>query len=635
MTNKGVRMLTSRYIAWFAGIAIGCSVLNWTNAPITAASEKVFLEKTNKKQSKSTESPLWGTVTTITGELLEGVPVSARALGKTVTTSVFTDEKGQYFFPPLGAPFEKGKYQVWTQAIGYERVLSEADLHLTNPTVRNFPLRDIDDFTHQLSGSEWLAALPADTLEDLRNKEIFRVTCTECHQAGLALQNRFDERGWQTIIDLMATVTYHGWGGANQRPSITMQYYKNDLAKYLAKARGPEPTQLKFQLNARPTGEAARHVVTEYDIPIAELKNERAYLDGSNWSEGIPSGMHGAGGMHDAVLDNNGNAWITDSVQNNFRTLAKINPRTGQVTGYKLTTPDGKRARRAHGITKDHNGILWFDTAGSLGRLDPVTEDFELYTPPQPLSVGGSLQEDGTGKIWVGNRHGALQFDPDTKKFSYFQNKTIGDGQTYGTAADRLGNGWWAQFNMDIVGHGNGTTGEVSEVHMQPPLEINRQDLLTPADRDFFHRIGALRFSGSVYNPGAQAPRRLFADPKGDSVWVANWWGQNLAQINIHTLETTYYPLPIESQPYATAVDRNHMVWTNLQSDDAVAKLDPTTGHYTIYKLPSIGTELRHITVDDMGGPDVWVVYREASRAARIQFRTEAELQDLKNASTN
>ena len=110
MTNKGVRMLTSRYIAWFAGIAIGCSVLNWTNAPITAASEKVFLEKTNKKQSKSTESPLWGTVTTITGELLEGVPVSARALGKTVTTSVFTDEKGQYFFPPLGAPFEKGKY---------------------------------------------------------------------------------------------------------------------------------------------------------------------------------------------------------------------------------------------------------------------------------------------------------------------------------------------------------------------------------------------------------------------------------------------------------------------------------------------------------------------------------------------
>ena len=158
---------------------------------------------------------------------------------------------------------------------------------------------------------------------------------------------------------------------------------------------------------------------------------------------------------------------------------------------------------------------------------------------------------------------------------------------------------------------------------------MDREELLTPADREFFHRIGAMRFSGSVFNPGAQAPRRMFADPNGDAMWVANWWGQNLAKIDIETLEATYYQLPIEAHPYATAVDRNHMVWTNLSSDDAVAKLDPNTGRYTIYKLPSIGAELRHIAVDDAGGPDVWVVYREASRAARIQFRTEAQLQAL------
>ena len=476
--------------------------------------------------------------------------------------------------------------------------------------------------------------MPADTREDRRLKEVFRVTCTECHQAGLVLQNRFDERGWRTIINLMAQVTYHGWGGANRRPTLTIEYYKDELAEYLTKAWGPESAPLTFKLQPRPTGDAARHVVTEYDIPIAELENQRAYLDGSEWSAGIPSGMHGGGGMHDSVVDDNGNAWITDSVTNNFRTLAKVDPRTGQVTGYKLTAPDGRRAGSSHGITKDQNGILWFNTSGSLARLDPATETFELYTPPQPLSVGGSLQADGQGKIWVGNRHGALRFDPDTTKFTYFQNKTIGDGQTYGTAADRLGNGWWAQFNMDIVGHANGTTGEVNEVHMRPPGALDREELLTPADREFFHRIGAMRFSGSVYNPGAQAPRRMFADPNGDAMWVANWWGRNLAKINIHTLEATYYPLPIEAHPYATAVDRNHMVWTNLSSDDAVAKLDPTTGRYTIYKLPSIGTELRHIAVDDAGGPDVWVVYRESSRTARIQFRTEARLQALKNATT-
>ena len=625
-------MFQPRRIVWLAGAFVGFGILHLVAGPTPSAASA---EAMVAQAAENAGSSLQGTVTAVTGEPMEGVPVSARAAGKTITTSVFTDTQGQYFFPPLAPPFEAGTYQVWVQAVGYERVLAEVTLASAQPAAQDFTLTTIDDFTHQLSGVEWLDSLPADTRGDRRLKELFRVTCTECHQAGLALQNRFDERGWRTIIDLMAEVSYHGWGGANRRPTLTIEYYKDELAEYLAKARGPESAPLTFKLQPRPTGDAARHVVTEYDIPIAELDNERAYLDGSDWSAGIPSGMHGGGGMHDSVVDDNGNAWITDSVANNFRTLAKVDPRTGQVTGYKLVAADGRRARGSHGITKDQNGILWFNAAGGLARLDPTTETFEVYTPPQPLSVGGSLQADGQGQIWVGNRHGALRFDPDTKKFRYFQNKTIGDGQTYGTAADRLGNGWWAQFNMDIVGHGNSTTGEVNEVHMRPPGAMDREELLTPADREFFHRIGAMRFSGSVYNPGAQAPRRMFADPNGDAMWVANWWGQNLAKIDIETLEATYYQLPIEAHPYATAVDRNHMVWTNLSSDDAVAKLDPNTGRYTIYKLPSIGTELRHIAVDDAGDPDVWVVYRESSRTARIQFRTEAELQALKNASAN
>ncbi|MCY4077987.1 MAG: carboxypeptidase regulatory-like domain-containing protein [Acidobacteria bacterium] len=578
-------------------------------------------------------TPLAGAVTAADGEPMPGVAVSARAEGSSVTTSVFTDEAGRYYFPALEPPLAGGPYQVWAQAVGYERANANVVLDPARRSSRDFTLAAAADFTHQLSGVEWLDALPAATREDRRLKELFRVTCTECHQAGLVLQNRFDERGWRAMIDLMANVSYHGWRGSNGRPSITIEYYRDELAAYLTKARGPESAPLTFDLQPRPTGEAARHVVTEYDIPIAELPTERTSIDGSDWSEGIPSGMRGGGGMHDAAVDDDGNVWITDSVPNDFRTLARLDPRTGRITGFKVTAPDGRRARRSHGIIKARDGMMWFDTQGSLGRVDPKTEAFELYTPPRPLGVGGSLQEDGLGNIWVGNRHGALKFDPATREFTYFQNKTIGDGQTYGTAADRLGNGWWAQFNMDIVGHANGTTGEVNEVPMRPPGALDREQLLTPADRDFFHRIGAMRFSGSVYNPGGQAPRRLAADPAGDTVWVANWWGSNLARIDINTLEATYYHLPVGAHPYATVVDRNHMVWTNLSSDDAVARFDPGTEEYTIFRLPSLGAELRHIAVDDAGGPDVWVVYREASRAARIQFRTEAQLQSARAAS--
>ena len=50
---------------------------------------------------------LAGTVTAASGEPLEGVTVSAKPPGRPITTSVFTDERGAYVFPPLAS----GPYQ--------------------------------------------------------------------------------------------------------------------------------------------------------------------------------------------------------------------------------------------------------------------------------------------------------------------------------------------------------------------------------------------------------------------------------------------------------------------------------------------------------------------------------------------
>jgi virginiamycin B lyase len=55
---------------------------------------------------------LTGSIASATGQKLEGVQVSAKKEGSTITTSVYSDENGDYFFPPLA----DGKYQVWAQA---------------------------------------------------------------------------------------------------------------------------------------------------------------------------------------------------------------------------------------------------------------------------------------------------------------------------------------------------------------------------------------------------------------------------------------------------------------------------------------------------------------------------------------
>src|SRR5207245_2309342 len=66
---------------------------------------------------------LSGTITAV-GEKMGGVTVSAKAEGQTITTSVFTDEAGAYYFPPLPS----GKYRVWAQALSYETAKSTIDL---------------------------------------------------------------------------------------------------------------------------------------------------------------------------------------------------------------------------------------------------------------------------------------------------------------------------------------------------------------------------------------------------------------------------------------------------------------------------------------------------------------------------
>src|SRR5262245_33546853 len=109
---------------------------------------------------------LRGTVRAAAGGPLAGVAVSARPDGKTFTRSVFTDENGEFYFPPLEAPFEAGTYQVWAQAVGYG--LSKAEARLTSGTAAraDFVLNTIEDYSNQVSGSEWLDALPETTRDE-------------------------------------------------------------------------------------------------------------------------------------------------------------------------------------------------------------------------------------------------------------------------------------------------------------------------------------------------------------------------------------------------------------------------------------------------------------------------------------
>jgi len=574
------------------------------------------------------DTMLFGMVSSAAGQPMEGVLISARAEGKRITTSVYSDERGRYYFPAL----DGGQYAVWAQAVGFETARATFELTTVDgesaAPQRDFSLKTLKDFTRQLSGPEYMTALPEDTFEHRRMKAIFRNNCSGCHQPNFVLQNRFDEAGWESVINVMERIGIYGNAPrVDSAPLPLIRAHKSELAKYLAEMRGPGPSPMKFQPFPRPRGEAARVVITEYDATASSNTSAYPTQDGSDWMEGVPSAYESRG-PHDAEVDSRGFVWMVDSQDNHVRTISRLDPKTGAIKDFKLDQrPATGWAMGSHGVVIDEADIAWFNADGGLGKMNTATEKLEWFEPPKSMSrVGGTLDVDGKGSVWTTTNDGALRFDPKTNTFQEFKSLTPGDEcRTYGIATDADGNGWWAQMNCDMLGKSDIKTGKSLEVKLQrrPGFE----QLATPRDKELYDLARSQWNSARIWDQG---PRRLGADRKGTAVYVANWWGDNLAKIDIRTNKITYYqyPLPGFAGVYDATVDRNGKVWVNLMNGDRVAQFDPKTETWSEYMLPSRGTETRFIAVDNhKPNLEVWTPYWRTNRIARLQFRTAADLQ--------
>jgi streptogramin lyase len=589
------------------------------------------------------DSLLTGAITSATGEKMGGVIVSAKAEGSTITTSVFTDESGNYYFPSL----PDGKYRVWAQALTYQTANGNVELK-KKTTQRDFVLQSMknqEDWIRQLPGDEFLAALPGDTPEDYRMKTQVRKNCTGCHSASYPLQHRFDEEGWNKILELMKHVNVLGvYQGPEHKATPNIEFHQKELAAYLARARGPGESSMKFKLRPRPSGEAARVVFKEYDFPMEH--GHAASMDGTDWSLGTKSSMNHVAGVHDAQMDFDGNIWITYAHTSTATTIGRIDGKTGVVKNFKLDDQRGIAAG-THGITRDENGILWFNvrsnvgrSRGGLGRIDPKTEKITVYLPTEPMSgTAGTLDTDLNGNVWVTTPDGALRFNIKEEKFTEFKSVTYknqhGTATVYGLAADRTGNAWWLLMAQDLIDYSDIKTGKSSEFKLAPEKAV--MESLTPEQRKMYETFQPPDFNTPF--AWAQAPRRMGADKNGDYVYVGNSFGGTLAKININTKETTLVPLPNPEahQPYQIGVDNAHNVWTNLWSTDKVAKYDPSAGQWTLFDLPTRGTESRHISLLERQGQPLRVIipYERGRKVAVLTPRTEAELQALKTQASH
>lgn len=579
--------------------------------------------------ANAADAILSGTIAGPGGDKMGGVTVSAKADGSTITTTVYTDGSGDFYFPPLPA----GHYHVWAQAITFATANAQVDLSANK--AQSFTLSPLKDYFRQLPGDVIIAGLPEETDHDKKMKQLVRNDCTGCHTPSYTLQHKFDEAGWTAIIDLMKMVNVSGvYQGEKAKPNALLERNKKDLAAYLAQARGPGESSMKITLPPRPTGEPARVVFRTYDVPPEPDNAPVRSNDGHDWSLGTPSKIGVL--VHDAWPDLDGNLWFTANNPNRHVTVGRIDAKSGAVK-FLMVPKSGGLAANTHGMTRDTDGNLWFNittTKGGLAKVDPKTEKISVYIPPQGMSPTGgavTVDVDGKGFIWASSPVGALRFDPKSESFTEYKSLTYktpnGNGLTYGAAADRDGNGYWAEMKLDIIGRADPVTGKVTEIKL-PPVEAELK-LASADDKKFYETFEQPDYNAPL--PWSQGPRRMGTDKNADVLWVGNSWGHSLARIDTKTSAVSFVPLPNGMQPYHIAVDSKHNAWLNVWTADSILRYDPAGKTWTRFDLPSRGSEARYISVTEHAGAlQVVVPIYRSNQVAVMSFRSEADLAALK-----
>lgn len=611
----------------------------------------IVVSRVVSAQTSAAEPPgLMGAIHGDDGKPMHGVAVTAQSSAQTFKTTVYTGDQGEYVFPHLAA----GDYKVWAQAVGFTTARAQVKLDGWRTENHEFTLKPLANFEAELSGAEWVAALPEDTASHRRAKQVLYVACSGCHGFDVVLNNKFDEAGWLAIVKSMESADYNGYRGGDDIPTNQLgwegqiiRYHRQDLAKFLTEMRGPGASPMKIKPMEPPTGDAARVVITQYDLPIAERANEMSWYNGDDWMKGPSTGMHGMVGVHDVLADASGTAWITQS-RTTFetnRSVVKLDPATGEMRVYKLFNPEGHSMYFEQVSQPDRMGDIWMHGGGSFVRLKTATANFTAYPIPRVFNgTENSIDTDSKGRAWANGKYGVVEFDPSELNktgvmypgWHLYQQLTPGNGTTYGMSADAEDNPWWSESYSDIVATRNMKTGKVVEFPMHDPKYDARKALATPEDLAFYNSIGALTWSGNSADPlpYSEMPRRLAADKTGDSVWVPNWADSNVAEINIHTMKVTYHELPMKVHPYKTTVDKNHNMYTDIQAGDGVYKFAPSTQKWTYYQLPTHGCSSRHMSFDDVRG-EAWVPCDQADAVDRIQFRSPEQIQALKAAGAS
>ena len=184
--------------------------------------------------AQATPPALSGKITSDREGPMEGVLVSAKKPGATITVTVVSDAKGDYAFPAdrLGS----GRYELTIRAAGY--ALEDPggiDLAPGKTTKADLRLKPAPITTDQLTNSEWMTSVPGP--DDLKRTLL---NCADCHSLRRIFESKHTAADFLKVFERMGGY-YPGASdmqpqrlvGEHRRPAVNAAIAQR-LAEYLA-----------------------------------------------------------------------------------------------------------------------------------------------------------------------------------------------------------------------------------------------------------------------------------------------------------------------------------------------------------------------------------------------------------------
>ncbi len=497
---------------------------------------------------------------------MEGVLVSAKKDGSTMTITVVSDAQGHYSFP--ASKLEPGNYSLRIRAIGYD-LDGPRTVTVGSNTTADVKLRKTRNIAAQMSNGEWIQSVPG-----TNQQKMALLNCVSCHTLERIVKSSYDSNGFQTqILPRMGGYANQSIPIHPQRRMATrlleergdaLNAARKRAADFLSTINLSETSSWEYSLktNPRPKGRGTKVIITEYDLPRPTIE------------------------PHDVVIGADGNAYYSNFGE---QTFGMIDPKTGAHTEWPV--PELKKGWPTGmlGLRPDKDGNMWLGMMyqGAMAKFDVKEKKFttfsmppEMNKPQTQVNMVRAEQSHVDGKVWSQNNGFAAihRLDLKTGQIESLEPfKAAGVGEThniYDVIPDSKNNVWFTDIAAEYIGKVDKDTMKVTLFQMPKK----------PA-----------------------GPRRGMMDAQ-DRIWFGEYRGNRIGMFDTKTEKFQEWDLPTPwSNPYDVAIDKNENAWTGSMINDRVVRLDTKTGTFVEYLLPKT-TNIRRVFVDNSTTPvTFWV----------------------------